>query len=71
MVMAVNTATMTCTLLPQYKMSDDSGKGILPTSQGSIQLLDNGNGFMGWRSEPYISEHTEDGTLIMQGQFGA
>lgn len=46
-------------------------KGILSTSQGSTQLLDNGNVFMGWGSEPYISEHTEDGTPNMQGQFGA
>ena len=36
-----------------------------------MQLLDNTNVFLGWGSEPYISEFTADGTLVMQGQFGA
>lgn len=71
MVMAVDTATMTCKLLSQYTISDDAGQAVLTTSQGSTQLLDNTNVFMGWGSEPYISEFTANGTLVMQGQFGA
>jgi hypothetical protein len=71
MIMAVDVAAMTCTLLSQYKISGPAGKAVLSTSQGSMQLLDNGNVFMGWGSESYISEHAADGTLVMQGQFGA
>lgn len=70
MIIAVDTSTMTCTLLHQYKSSDSSGKAILSTSQGSAQLLDNSNVFVGWGAEPYISEFTQDGTLVMQAQFG-
>lgn len=69
-IIAVDTSTMTCTLLHQYQTSDSSGKAILSTSQGSAQLLDNGNVFVGWGSAPYISEFTKDGTLVMQAQFG-
>lgn len=71
MVMAVDIGTMTCTLLRQYTIIGDEGISVLSTSQGSTQLLNNTNVFIGWGSEPYIAEFTEDGTLIMQGQFGA
>lgn len=69
--MAVDVVAKTCTLLKQYRIFDYKGKAIQSSSQGSMQLLENGNIFMGWGSEPYISEHTADGTLVMQGQFGA
>jgi hypothetical protein len=70
MIIAIDTSTMTCTLLHQYQTSDSSGKAILTTSQGSAQVQDNGNVFVGWGSSPYISEFAEDGTLVMQAQFG-
>ena len=71
MVMAVDTSTMTCTLLKQYCIANDEGVSVLSTSQGNTQILENSNVFLGWGSEPYISEFTADGTLVMQGQFGA
>lgn len=71
MIMAVDTAKMMCTVLRQYKISDNTGRGILSTSQGSTQLLENGNIYMGWGSQPYVSEHTANGKLIMRRQFGA
>jgi len=62
---------MTCTLLHQYQIFNDTGSLAIATSQGSTQVLNNSNVFVGWGVIPYISEHTENGTLIMQGQFGA
>jgi hypothetical protein len=70
MIMAVDFPTMTRTLLHQYKIYDDSGKQPLAKGLGSIQLLENTNVFIGWGNHPYISEHTADGTVVMQGQFG-
>ena len=33
-------------------------------SQGNLQVLPNGNVFVGWGAEPYVSEFTPEGTLI-------
>jgi len=33
------------------------------SSMGSVQVLPNGNIFVGWGAEPYVSEFTPDGTL--------
>lgn len=65
-LMAVNTATKTCTLLEQYYLPDP----VLATSQGSTQYLSNGNVFMGWGIEPYISEFAPDGECLMAASFG-
>ena len=41
------------------------------TSQGSAQLLSDGHVFVGWGSEPYCSEFTQDGTLVFDASFPA
>ena len=41
------------------------------TSQGSMQVLPGGRVLIGWGNLPYFSEFTQNGTLIMDGQFPA
>jgi hypothetical protein len=43
--------------------------GILSQSQGSMQILDNGNVFIGWGRMPGITEHTPDGKAVLDLQF--
>jgi hypothetical protein len=40
-------------------------------SQGNVQVLPNGNVFVGWGAQPYVSEFTPDGTLIFDARLGA
>jgi hypothetical protein len=37
---------------------------VLANSQGSVQVLPNGNVFVGWGIKPYFSEYTSDGKLL-------
>src|SRR5918997_5801562 len=41
----------------------------LATSQGNMQLLPNANVFIGWGSEPLISEFSHDGKLLLEAYF--
>lgn len=38
-------------------------------SQGNVQLLSNGDFFVGWGAEPYFSEFTASGTLLYDAHF--
>jgi hypothetical protein len=49
------------TLVQDFYPPEESDRS---PSQGSMQVLSNGNVFMGWGSTPKVSEHTIDGTLI-------
>jgi hypothetical protein len=42
---------------------------ILATSQGNMQVLDNGNLFVGWGNEPYFSEHSPQGVQLLSGKM--
>ena len=42
---------------------------LISTSQGNAQLLPDGNVFVGWGSQPFISEFSYDGELILNGRF--
>ena len=42
---------------------------VLAGSQGSMQLLPNGNVFVGWGDQPNFSEFTRDGKLIFDAAF--
>src|SRR5215210_1310884 len=46
-----------------------SPEGLISTSQGNAQLLPEGNVFVGWGSQPSISEFSYDGELILNGRF--
>ena len=42
---------------------------FLTTSQGSVQVLANGNVFVGWGAEPFWSEYAADGRLLFDAQL--
>jgi len=44
-------------------------KKLLSTSQGNVQVLPNGDAFVGWGSAPYFSEYSEDGELLFDARF--
>ena len=57
--------THTATQLAQY-----TGGGVFETEyMGDTQPLPNGNVFVGWGSEPYFSEYSRAGKLLLEGRF--
>lgn len=44
--------------------------GILTTSQGNTQTLDNGGAFIGWGDNPYFSEHSANGSVVLLANWG-
>ena len=42
---------------------------VLSATQGSVQVLPNGNVFIGWGSEPLFSEFSKDGELLFDATF--
>jgi hypothetical protein len=56
---------MSATLLREYT----SPEKLLATSQGNMQLLPNANVFIGWGSEPFISEFSPDDKLLFNAHF--
>jgi hypothetical protein len=56
---------MSATLLQEHT----SPEGLLATSQGNMQALTNGNVFVGWGSEPFISEFSNDGKLLFNARL--
>ena len=67
MVLDLDEEAMTATLVREYIHPTE----ILSTSQANMQVLPNGNVFIGWGSAPVFSEFTEDGELIFNGRFPA
>lgn len=61
----VNRTTLTATLQHTYTHSPQ----LLAGSQGSAQVLPNGNVFVGWGSEPDFSEYNSSGQQIFNGSF--
>ena|SRR5215208_512519 len=64
-VVGLNEEEMSATLVRAY----GSPEGLLATSQGNAQLLPDTNVFVGWGSEPFISEFSYDGELLLNGRF--
>ena len=56
---------MTVSLAQEFKNPTGFYSGTL----GSVQLMPNGNVFIGWGTQPYFSEHSSDGTLVTMGQL--
>lgn len=63
--LALDEKTMKAKVVTEYRAPDDRSSG----SQGNLQVLDNGNVFIGWGSEPFYSEFTEDGKLLYDASF--
>ena len=41
------------------------------SSLGNVQLLPNGNVFVGWGAEPFVSEFTQSGELLFDARLGS
>jgi Arylsulfotransferase (ASST) len=65
LILDVDERAMTATLLNQYIHA-----GILAGSQGSVQLLANGNVFVGWGEVPRVSEFDHAGRLVFDAVLG-
>ncbi len=44
-------------------------RNLLANSQGSVQILPDGDVFVGWGAEPYFSEFHPNGTLVLDGHI--
>ena len=44
-------------------------KELVSTSQGNVQVLPNGNVFVGWGSAPFFSEYSKEGELLIDASF--
>jgi len=64
-VVELDEEKMSATLLREYT----SPEKTFATSQGNMQLLPNANVFIGWGSEPFISEFSCDGELLFDARF--
>jgi Arylsulfotransferase (ASST) len=57
----------TATLIEQLSHSPR----LVADSQGNVQLLSNGDWFVGWGQEPYFSELTSTGAVVLDAHFPA
>jgi hypothetical protein len=67
-VLDVDTSAMRVKLRRQYVHPDIS---LLATAMGSAQVLSDGGMFVGWGTEPYFSQFSEDGQLLLDGRLPA
>jgi hypothetical protein len=65
LILAVDEHAMTADLVHQY-----THPKVLSGSQGSVQLLRNGNVFIGWGEVPRVSEFDRDGALLFDALLG-
>ena len=63
--LAVDESAMTVSLTRAY----DSPTGFYAGTLGSVQVMPDGNVFVGWGTQPYFSEFSSAGTLLMLGQL--
>jgi hypothetical protein len=61
LVLNLNTATHTASLLAQYSHSPQLDSAFT----GSMQVLPGGNALVGWGSQPYFSEYSARGKLLL------
>jgi hypothetical protein len=64
-VVEVDEDDMSATLVGEYTHPNK----ILAATQGNLQVLPNGNVFLGWGSEPSYSEFGPDGKLLYDASF--
>jgi hypothetical protein len=64
-VLKLDEDAMTATLLREYTHPDT----MFSDTQGNVQVLPNGNVFVGWGSEPFFSEFGRDGKLLFDASF--
>src|SRR5215207_5439080 len=64
-VVDLDEEAMKATLVRAYIHPDE----LVSTSQGNMQVLPNGNVFVGWGSEPFASEFSHDGELLFDARI--
>jgi hypothetical protein len=64
-VVEIDEDAMSATLVSEYTHPHE----IFSDTQGNVQVLPNGNVFVGWGSEPFFSELGRDGKLILDASF--
>jgi hypothetical protein len=67
LILDLDTTAMRATRKHQYVHPSR----LLAAFMGSVQVLGDGRVFVGWGMEPYFSEFSEDGRLLIDGQFRA
>jgi len=65
LVLKLDQSTHTATLVAQYAGGGDFESEYM----GDTQPLSNGNAFVGWGSEPYFSEYSPSGKLLLEANF--
>ena len=68
MIIQVDTSSKKATLLNQYVGPQGA---LTAASQGSMQVLPNGNAFVGWGIIPAMSEYTKDGNPVWYANLGS
>jgi hypothetical protein len=64
-VLELDDDEMSATLLRKYPHPE----GKICGTQGSVQVLPNGNVFIGWGSNPLLSEYSRNGDLLFNASF--
>jgi outer membrane protein assembly factor BamB len=64
-VVELDEEAMKATLRRAYTHPDK----LVSTSQGNMQVLPNGNVFVGWGSQPFVSEFSHDGELLFDASI--
>ncbi|OJI96885.1 hypothetical protein ASPVEDRAFT_78634 [Aspergillus versicolor CBS 583.65] len=67
MIVLIDHMNKTATQLQDYGPDKLS---MISSSQGNMQVLSNGNIFMGWGNNAYLSEHDEEGNLLLWANIG-
>jgi hypothetical protein len=65
MIVSLDTDKKTAALLEQYIHPE----GHISASQGSFQLLSNGNRFLGWGADAALSEYAPNGDVLYHARF--
>ncbi|MGA9877049.1 MAG: arylsulfotransferase family protein [Solirubrobacteraceae bacterium] len=64
-IISVNATAKTDTLVGEYEHTAPLSAG----SQGSVQMLEDGNLMIGWGAEPYVSEYSASGSLVFDAHL--
>jgi hypothetical protein len=65
LVVILDITAMTAIAVKRYNRPD----GGLSRLRGNVQMLPNGNVFVGWSERGYHSEFTDNGTCVLEAQF--
>jgi hypothetical protein len=64
-VLGIDEDAMKATLVREYTHPNK----LLSVTQGDVQVLPNGNVFIGWGSSPVVSEFSQDGSIQFDAEF--